>query len=365
MLRPIVFAIALALAPFSVQAATSPSQPAKGAGGSDYAINVVAKRGLGQAAAPVYVFHAAEDAKSPRPVVVILPAWGVVNPSIYGGWIEHLARRGNLVIFPRYQEVSRTRPADATGFAAEMIRDTLAALADDPQARPDKTRVAFLGHLAGTGVAANLAALADGETLPEPKLVFALMPGGIASDAKSRGIPLADLSEIGEETLFVTMVGDRDHLPSQRQAQRLLKAASEIPPERKLFMRALSDDHGFPTLTATLASPGSPKDDYDAAKIKVPADPPNDPKVQRRVRQKWSADMALTGEQSVLVSQMSSNMTDTLDWLAYWRTFDRLMETAFAGRDAKALRDDPTLADMGQWSDGWPVRRISVSSPAK
>ena len=48
-------------------------------------------------------------------------------------------------------------------------------------------------------------------------------------------------------------------------------------------MRAGSDDHGFPPLTATLASPGSPKADYDAAAIKLPPDPPRDPKQQQHL----------------------------------------------------------------------------------
>jgi hypothetical protein len=52
------------------------------------------------------------------------------------------------------------------------------------------------------------------------------------------------------------MSGDRDHLPTDRAARRILKEAGTVPATRKLFMRAGSDDHGFPSLTATLASPG-------------------------------------------------------------------------------------------------------------
>jgi hypothetical protein len=38
-------------------------------------------------------------------------------------------------------------------------------------------------------------------------------------------------------------------------------------------------------------------------------------------------------------------------------------EAAFAGRDAAFLRRDPKFIDMGSWSDGWPVRRLSADMP--
>ncbi len=42
------------------------------------------------------------------------------------------------------------------------------------------------------------------------------------------------------------MVGDKDARAADMASRRLLREASAVPPERKLFVRALSDDHGFP-----------------------------------------------------------------------------------------------------------------------
>jgi hypothetical protein len=341
--------------------ATPPKQPDKGPGGSDYVAAEVAKRAVGQGSAATYVFHGSEEAASPRPVVVFLHSWGAANPLYYGGWIEHLARRGNLVLFPRFQEVNRTRPADATASAARLVKDALEALASDPAARPDPSRVAYIGHLAGVPLALNLASLAPPGGFPAPKLVFGVMPGGIASTEKERGILLQDLSAIDPSTLIVAMSGDRDYLPSDRAARRLFQAASAVPATRKLFMRVGSDDHGFPTLTATLASPGSPKQAYDGEAIKLPPEPPRDPK--QRSTWRWTADMALTGPQTIITQQLGNNVTDALDYHAYWKTFDMASEAAFAGKDAAALARDPKFIDMGAWSDGWPVRRLSAQMP--
>src|SRR4051812_15525569 len=147
MVRTARFALALALAALSTLAlaATPPAQPKEGPGGSDYVASDVTKSAIGDASAASFVFHAAGPAASPRPVIVFLHAWGAVNPQGYGGLIEHLARKGYLVVCPRYQEVEKTRPADATANASNLIKAAFTALASDAEAKPDPDRVAFVG----------------------------------------------------------------------------------------------------------------------------------------------------------------------------------------------------------------------------
>lgn len=357
---PVLF-LGASLAASSVHAATPPKQPEQGPGGRDYTSSEVVKRAVGTASSGTFVFHGSDTPAKPRPVVVFLHSWGAVNPGLYGGWIEHLARKGHLVLFPRFQDVNRSRPADASNLAEDLIQNALATLADDPNARPDKERVAFIGHSAGVPLALNLAAGVSSGKVPAPKLILGLMPGGIASNEKERGILLRDLSTVDPATLIITISGDRDYLPSDRASRLIFQQASAVPSTRKLFMRASSDDHGFPALTATLASPGSPKAEYDASAIKLPPDPPRDPKQRNTWR--WSADMALSGPQTILTQQLGNNATDTLDFLAFWKTFDIASEAAFAGKDAAALVRDPKFVDMSTWSDGWPIKRLSAQMP--
>ncbi|HZH12242.1 MAG TPA: alpha/beta hydrolase [Microvirga sp.] len=342
-------------------AASPPQQPEKGPGGADYKVTEVVKTGTGTVSSGSYVFYGNDTPAAPRPVVVFFHSWGAVNPALYGGFIDHLARKGYLVIFPRFQEVNRSRPADASLMAETLINDTLTQLANDQKARPDPARVAYIGHSAGVPLALNVAANAGQNKLPAPKLIFGLMPGGIASNEKERGIMLRDLSTVDPSTLLIAMSGDREHLPSDRASRRIFEAASGVPVTRKLFMRASSDDHGYPALTATLAAPGSPKSGYDASAIKLQPDPPRDPK--QKNTWKWSADMALSGPQTILTQQLGNNGTDTLDYLAFWKTFEMAAEAAFSGKDATALARDPRFVDMGNWSDGWPVRRLSAQMP--
>ena len=362
----------------AARAAAPPVQPADGPGGLGDKAAAIAKRVVGAPGSDAYVFHKAGAAPSEgRPVAVFLHAWGAPNPQGYGAWIDHLARNGWLVVFPRFQEVNRTRPADATANAERALKDVLGALAADAEAKPDAGRVALIGHLAGVPLAANLAAAGGGDGMPAARLVFGVMPGGIAHDAKSRGIALADLARIPADTILVTVVGDRDARAAEAAARRILRDASGVRPERKLFLRALSDDHGFPALTATLAAPAGLDAAYDGGAIKgapettaATATKTSGPKPAGPAASgpkpapfKWSPDMALTGEQTTLVSQINNARADSLDYLAFWRTFDMAAAAAFGGRDAQSLRNDARFSDMQRWSDGWPVKRLTVETP--
>lgn len=355
------FAAGLIAAAAAAQAASPPAQPNEGPGGAGDRKASIVKRALGRQSAPTYAFYAAGAApEAGRPVVVFLHGWGVVNPQSYGAWIDHLARQGWLVLFPRFQEVNRTRPSDAPAIAEALVKAAFAEIGADAEAKPDRSRVAMIGHLAGAPLAMDLAASAAKDGLPAPKLIFAAVPGGIASGPKSRGIALEDLERIPSDTLIVTMVGDKDARAADLASRRLLREASAVPPERKLFVRALSDDHGFPALTATLAAPAGLDTAYDSGAIKLPPEPKDAPKPPPF---RWSAEMALTGEQQTLVSQINVARADALDYLGFWKTFDLAAAAAFSGADAVSLKANPRLADMERWSDGWPVKRLSVEIP--
>ncbi|WP_298956578.1 alpha/beta hydrolase [uncultured Methylobacterium sp.] len=348
---------------YGAVAATPPPQPKEGPGGSAYGAATVVKRALGRSGAVTLAFYGnTPPPPQGRPVAVFLHAWGATNPQVYGAWIEHLARSGYLVLFPRFQEVNRTRPADASTIAAGLVKDALAELGSDEAAKPDLSRMALIGHLAGVPLAANLAAHAAETGLPAPKLIFGVMPGGIARDDRARGVALHDLGRIAPATLIVTAIGDRDARAADLAARRIMREASAVPAERKLLLRALSDDHGFPALSATLASPAGGNPAYDAGALKPPPEPPKDPK-QKPPPFKWTPDMALTGEQTTLVAQINNAGTDSLDYLAYWKSFDMAAAAAFAGQDAGTLKANPRFSDMERWSDGWPVRRLGVESP--
>ena len=358
----------LLLGAVDASAATPPARPRAGLpGGLDSPDVDIVRQAVGRAGAVTYAFYAAGKPDAPRPVAVFLHGWGAVNPVIYGGWIDHLARKGWLVLFPAFQTVGQTRPADATAARrASSSRTRSRASRRIPAARPDLTRVGLIGHSAGAGIAVNLAAEARSLDLPVPKLVFAVMPGGIASDAASRGVPLADLAE--DRSV------DRPHHHGRRPRRRSRRprlaphaaggeraaALEEAVHADRVGRSRLPDPLGHARLAG--GPEGGLRHGDDQGRRPTP---PRDPKAARAQRPKWSADMVLSGEQTVLLGQLQRN---AVGHARLARLLEDLRHGGRRGlhrirRHGGAPVKDPAFLDMGRWSDGWPVRRLAAETP--
>jgi acetyl esterase/lipase len=375
------FAPALALALMlgcgpAALAAGPPTQPKSGPGGSDYAVSDIVKKAYGQGSEQVFVFRPAGPAAGPRPVVVFLHGFGAVSPKYYGAWIGHLVRKGMIVVYPRYHEASgKTRLAAMTLEAAKGVRQALQALAADPEANPDLGRVAHVGHAMGAVIAVNLAALAEAEGLPKPRLVLGAMPARLPSATAPRAVPLVDLATLDPKTLIVMITGERDNVAAEAGARAILRASSaSVPPERRLLARLPSDNHGQPALLAGHYSPVAPDDAFDLPKIDGALDPPKPVIAAAKAapRDKAARDQArldageqwrLANQENIELQMLAIQNVDAIDWYGLWKTFDIARETAFAGGDALTLRRDSRFPDMGLWSDGWPMRRINLESP--
>ena len=175
------------------------------------------------------------------------------------------------------------------------------------------------------------------------------------------------------------MVGDKDTRAADLAAKRLLREAEAVPLERKLFVRALSDDHGFPALTATLAAPGGARHRLRRRGDQAGSGAQGRGKEATKPPPfRWSADMALTGEQQTLVSQINVARVDALDYLGFWKTFDLAAAAAFArlGRHcaARTMRGSPTwsagatagLSSGSRWKrpDATPAAQAGSPAPA-
>ncbi|MDJ1158429.1 alpha/beta hydrolase [Chelatococcus sp. SYSU_G07232] len=376
LLRSVVVAALVAAVSGLAEAATAPTQPKNGPGGADYAAGDVIKRAYGSGSAQAFVFHAAERSSAAKPVVVFLHAWGAVDPQIYGGWIDHLVRKGLVVVYPRYQESGgKTMTADVTSEAAKGIRQALAALEAEGVVKHDLSHVAFVGHAAGAIIAANLAALAEGEGVPRPLLVMGAMPARAPVDAKTRGVPLADLATLAPGTMLVMVTGDRDTVAGDGGARQIIRAAgAAVGPDHRLLVRLPSDNHGQPPLVAGHYAAAAPNPAYDLAKIEGAVEgaqprpaqakaAPRDKAAREQARRNATEQWFLNRMEQQELQMLALQGTDGMDWYGLWKTFDLAREVAFAGRDVITLKRDARLYEMGLWSDGWPVRRLSVESP--
>ena len=123
-------ALSLTLVLFSLtivssQSATPPSQPQTGPGGKQYLHTGVIKNRYGTGGQEYWIFE--PDSPKPRtaPVIVFLHGWGGMNPLYYGAWVDHLVKRGNIVIYPRYQANLLTPIREFTPNTVAAIKDAL------------------------------------------------------------------------------------------------------------------------------------------------------------------------------------------------------------------------------------------------
>jgi acetyl esterase/lipase len=270
------------------------------------------------------------DAPRPEraPVLVFLHGWMVVNPGVYGAWIDHLVRRGTIVIYPRFQADWATHPAEFFPNVRSSVRDALGVLRTAPgHVRPDDRRFALIGHSVGADLAVHLSAMAGDVRLPEPRALILLMPGRL--DAVHKPEPRA----IPAGTLLVVAVADRDQIVGDDLAREIFDGAVGIPMERKRYVVYRSDLRGRRPLIANHMAPTASLPLFD------------------------------TGEGPFHSLQMAQAKVDTLDRLGLWRLGDLVLEAGFAARTFEdATLHGRLLLDLGRWEDGQPITAPIISA---
>jgi hypothetical protein len=310
-----------------------PPQAAFGPGGSAARYAEVESWRVGVPPTGAWIFapaspatdQVAETDDRPWPLVIFFHGLTALDPAAYGKWIDHMVRRGNVVVYPDYQ-TARIWEADPTTYLANAIVAIGSAVGDLDGGEGklplvDLDRVAVAGHSAGGVLTVNYAAVAAQLGLPVPDVLMPVEPGGCGGcgfgDTVEFGIPIEDLSRVSPTTMVLVLAGENDRVVGQTGARVLWERLEHISLARRDFVVVRSDDHGAPDLTADHFFP-------------------------------------LTGS---LFGE-----TDALDWNGTWRLFDALAECAFFGETCEmALGGGEEQQAMGEWSDGTPVMDLIVT----
>ena len=255
-------------------------------------------------------------------MVVFNHGWFAVNPGVYGAWIDHLVRKGRIVIAPRYQRDWMTPPANFLPNGLIAVRDALDVLSTSPaHVRPDRSRFVIMGHSAGGNLAAQMAAVAAEADLPVPKAVISVFPGEVLS---SRSNP--NLANIPASTLLVVLAGEKDVVVGDQRAREIFAETTAVPLDRKKFILYRSDLRGVPHFRADHLAPTGGHVSFD------------------------TRDGLLPG------AQMAQAEVNAFDTSGFWRIADLTIEAAFAGKTLDEATDKgEAFRHLGYWSDGRPV----------
>jgi acetyl esterase/lipase len=325
----LVLALAAPAAALGQTAPRPPSQPATGPGGAETVFERVEARRVGSPPTGAWLFvpegkRPSRSGDGPRvlPVVLFLHGFTALDPGRYRSWIDHIARRGAVVVYPDYQA---TNPfgEDWRSYlpnTLDGVRAALAVLASDPERQVDAGRVAVVGHSLGGVLAAGYTAAAAAAGLPEAVALMVAMPGGCRGCEPllgDRGAPLPDLSRVSAEIRVLVVEADDDEVVAETAARQIWTGLSGVPLDRRDHVTLLSDSHGEPALRADHLLPQT------------------------------------AGRGGTL---------DALDWYGVWKLFDLLADCAlFAQGCGQAQGGTAEQRFMGLWSDGVPLREAVVT----
>ena len=345
-----------------------PGQPANGPGGADYRHHEVIASLHGRGATQFWLFEPRSPAPLSAPVIVFLHGWGGVSPDPYRAWIDHIVKRGNIVVYPRYQTDLLTPVTEFTPNATAAVLDALELLRTDAtRVPPDLTRFALVGHSMGGALCANLAARAQRDGLPMVRAFMSVQPGKTWMVPRRAAIVFEDLAQVPADTLILAVAGDRDRLARDVDAKRIYYETTQVPPANKNFVLVRSDSHGSPPLEAHHFSPlarggahapalsqGRQVSDARERMLErggARGDVLPDP---TRTDEREEGELPDVGFEFVTTP-------DALDFYGYWKLFDALTDAAFYGRNREyALGNTPQQRYMGTWSDGRPVQELLI-----
>jgi len=343
--------ILFSLTTLSFQRATPPAQPATGPGGKQHIHAKVTKNRYGAGNQEYWIFEPDTPKPASAPLVVFIHGWGGMNPLYYGAWLDHLVKRGNIVVYPRYQETLLTPIKDFLPSTLGAIKDAITRLQTERgHVKPDLTKFAVVGHSVGGLLSASVAALASESNLPKVRAVMAVEPGITEDPIK---IPLADLKKIPAETLLLAVAGDQDTLVRDLDAKRIYYESTQVPAANKDFILMVTDTHGMPSLQASHRAPTAMDTAYDNGEGVVggPANP-------RRVGNSSSRQNGASDDSR----RLETMMVNALDYYGTWKLFDALCDAAFYGKNREyALGNTKEQRFMGTWSDGVPVKELKVT----
>ncbi|GAB4151142.1 MAG: hypothetical protein Kow00107_01720 [Planctomycetota bacterium] len=213
----------------------------------EYSHAAYTRTAVGTGATGAVLFLPSEPRLTEAPVVCFTHGFMATSPDYYLGWVEHLVRSGNAVIFPNYQRALPFGGLDFQNNCAVGLRKALKHMTETERVTPDLGRFYCVGHSVGGMLAWWIASNAQAKGLPQPKVVFAVEPGGRPGiDPQHK--PPADC-------LVVALAGDSDRAVGFSEAKRMYEAAKKAAPKNCAFVTLVSDRTGEPNLIADHFAP--------------------------------------------------------------------------------------------------------------
>ncbi|GAA5263702.1 hypothetical protein ACOSOMT5_P0122 [Acidiphilium sp. MT5] len=300
----------------------------------------------GQGAARVYVFLPERPAlpAGAVPIVFFHHGWQGMNPVNFGALIDHLAREGEIVVYPVYQRSAATSPQVVVARAAAADRRAVAMLASRGW-KVDKNRVLYVGYSMGAAISLDFAIARGHDGVPAPRAMVLMAPGDapdVATGPAGRSI-IGDLRRLPPDLPIAVMAGAQDTSIGLPTARALFKRMCGVRADRRVLMVLPGASHDGVVVHSEHGAPGAPDRRYN-----FPLSDQDFPKF-------------LPG-QAGFPKSVSINQ---LDFFGFWKVIDAMV----IGLDHRTLpsvvfdQQNPGQRYLGVWADGTPFPPIRIEDP--
>ncbi len=183
---------------------------------------------------------------APRPkttnLVVFIHGYGGYNPMIYGQWIKHLVRKGNTVIYPRYQKnVFSPKPQKFSPNVITGIQTALKIIeTSDKHIPTNKESLCIVGHSYGGILGAEITVNWEKHEIPKPKGIFLCAPG----TGPFKAGRLETYAGIPEDVKLLVMVNENDYIVGDEMGRKIFETATNTP-YRNLIRQYADNENGI------------------------------------------------------------------------------------------------------------------------
>ncbi len=309
-----------------------PEQPLTGPGGTEYVHDSIFFQDFAKKADGYWLFEPRMPQPDSARLVVFVHGYGALNPMIYGKWIKHLVRKGNIVLFPRYQEhLLSPLPNMFAKNVSIAIQDALEELKKEEHVKPIVEPLAIVGHSFGGAIATDLAINFEKYKIPEPKVLLLCAPGtGFVSMGR-----LKSYADMPADVKMLIVVSEDDYVVGDELGVQIFEEATNV--KYRNLVRQSRDGHGNPKLSAYHNESYSLDKDFDS------------------------------GHRNRTVSRaLYMSSLDAIDFYGYWKFLDALLECSTTGEWCEyAFGNTRQQRNLGNWTDKTPVKEFEVVLPKK
>lgn len=322
--------IFLFLLPIYSQNTFVPTPPVEGPGSFIYQHQEVIFHDYAENPDGFWLFEPASPKPDSAHVVVFNHGYGAYNPMIYGLWIKHIVKKGNIVIFPRYQKnLWFPRPNKFSKNVSKAIRDALKLMETKDFVKPITSELALVGHSYGGVVSADLAVNFKAHKIPQPKAILLCSPGS----GPLKGGLLKTYDGIPEETKLLIMVSENDHVVGQKFGKKVFDTAIKVK-QRNLIWQ-YHDNTTSPPQYAGHNECYSIDETYD------------------------------TGIRNGTTKRaIKRNRLSNVDYHGYWKLLDALLDCSRNGDNCEfAFGNTTQQRSLGNMQDGTPLKELEITIP--